>query len=194
MSQITNESNPEISDFLDKKNSKQATKLARLLEEYITARREAEDRENQLKAELKEMLTPAYFGVNEDAEQADDVVHTFDLGGLQVNFINAYQIKDDKHLVELLTLLGEGHPLADWIAQDASLAVDLSGLSKEHIIELTQAITDLALDYDITPRVVTSAVATQEFHDMRHVLLTAEDNLALDEVLPVKVQIAKIQG
>lgn len=193
MSAITNHPNESLDHELSTSHQRLAIKLTDKLEELIEVRRQAEKLETELKASLKNLLKPAYFKFNETAEDDTDVVHSFDVNGLQVNFVNAYVIKDSQHAQTLAKLLGEGHPLLDYIQDSHHLTVDLTGLSKGEMLDVSKAVTKVTANYGIQPAVKTATVIQPDFHTERHVLLTAKDNLAVDEVLPLQVQVALIE-
>ena len=193
MATISNNANPALSGHLNFRETKQAKQLAAVLKEFIAVRRESEAKETQLKIQLKDILKPAYFGYNEGAQEASDVTHAFDVDDLQVNFTNSYFIKDNQHLQTLVKLLGAGHPLADTFKESQKITVDVTELSPQDAKDLAVRITNAAVAYSISPKVERKAIATQKFHDLRHVYLSAEDNIELDKALPLVIQVAPIE-
>jgi hypothetical protein len=193
MSAISNYPNESLDLELSAAQQRQAGKLTAKLEQLIEVRRKAEKLEGELKVDLKDLLKPAYFGFNATAEDQNEVVHSFDVGGLQVNFVNSYVIKDSQHAQTLAKLLGEGHPLLDYIQDSQHLTVDLTGLTKDEMLEVSRSITEATAEYGLRPTVKTSTVIDPEFHNERHVVLSAEDNLVVDKTLPVQVQVALIE-
>lgn len=193
MATISNQTNPVLAGQMNHKEIRRSKSIANKLEELIGIRRKAEALEVELKVTLKDILKPAYFSYNEDAIEASDVVHSFDLDNLQINFTTAYFIKDNAHLQTIIKLLGAGHPLADTITESAKVTVDVTDLSPADANELAKGITKLAVDYGIRPQVDRKAVAKQEFHDLRHVYLSKEDNLELDKDLPLVIQVTPIK-
>ena len=190
MAQITNEDNPMLE--LISSESKKADKLATLIREQVSMRSKAEEKETALKVELKELLKPAYFAFNEAAQDEDDVWHTFDVGGVQVDFTKAYFIKDKEHLKQLTDLLGSKHPLTDTINQTTKIVVDVSTLTPTEAKDIATSITNATKAFGIRPTVESKAEAKQEFHDLRHIYLTPEDNMTVDEVLPLVIQVTPI--
>ena len=67
MAQITNNVNPSLDGELNKAETKQVNGLLFILKEFVEARREAEQKETELKLKLKEILKPAYFKYNQYA-------------------------------------------------------------------------------------------------------------------------------
>ena len=141
---------------------------------------------------MKELLKPAYFTVNQDAEDADEVLHTFDVENLQVNFTAAYFIKGDTHLQEIVKLLGANHPLVKELKETVKISVDVTNLPAADASKLAKDITALAIEHDIRPVVDRKPFVTETFHSMRHVYLSPSDNTLLDETLPLVIQVAPI--
>jgi hypothetical protein len=194
MSQITNTNNLSLDYLLKSKDSKKVNQAVKILAEFIAIRRESEESEQRLKQMLKDLLKPAYFTHNEEVDE-EWVEHTFDVGQqLQFNFVNAYVIHDQEHVEELLDLLGDDHPLADEILENTKITLDVTDLELNEQKSLAKAITKLAYeDYRVKPEVERQYKTSEEFHTLRHVLLTAEDNMELDEVLPVQIQVNVIE-
>jgi hypothetical protein len=196
MSQITNSPNTDLVLATFKSSAKERHKIEKLtdkLRELIVARRRLDKLEGDLKHELKEILKPAYFKYNEDVVISEEAVHTFDVNELQVNFVNAYFIKDKQHAQDIIELLGTDHPLTDHIVESQKITVDVTGLSEEDANTLARNITNDSWQYNIRPQVERKTVTSPEFHGLRHVILNQEDNLALDTVLPVQVQVVPIE-
>ena len=190
MAFITNEANTELFSHLNKKTQAKAESLAENLAEVITERKEIVADEEAAKTAFKPVAKQAYFEQNEtEAVPA----HTFDVGDLQVNFVNAYVIKDEDHASEIIELLGEDHPLVDEIVATTTVSIDVTELDKQDFIAFAKELKELKDAYGVKTVVDTKWSVTPEFHDKRHDLLTAEDNLSLDEVLPVQVQINVVE-
>ena len=192
MSKITNEPNPEIIEGIGRKQAKYIENTADELAAVITQRRLLETEEAELKERLKSALKPAYFKLNEDATDTDNVNHTYDLEQLQVNFVNKYHLRDQTHVQELAKLLGSAHPLLKHLYTSAKITIDVTELDPQIANELAAELTKVAVNYNIRPQVVRSQEIGEGFHSERHVVLTAQDNLILDEVLPLQVQINTI--
>ena len=192
MANITNDINPSLNKLASPAVKRKVSNLANELETLIDERREVVNEEGEKKVELKEALKPLYFKFNTNARTASEVKHTFDVGPLQVNFTNAYFIGDTQHLQTLVKLLGNGHPLVDEIKETTKITVDVTDLTPEQATALTKAITTEAINYDIRPQVDRVQSVTPEFHNLRHVYLTPEDNLQLDEELPLTIQVTPI--
>jgi hypothetical protein len=193
MATITNTANPELSGYLNRAETKQVNSVVDVLTELIQIRRASEDKETQLKLKLKELLKPAYFKANTDAEEAADVNHTFDVGDLQVNFTNSYFIKDNQHMQQLVKLLGANHPLIESLKQQTKIVIDVTNLSEQDANKLAKDVTADAVSYGVRPEVERKGFATKEFHDLRHVYLSPEDNIELDKDLPLVIQVAPIE-
>ena len=167
--------------------------LANEVANSIADRRKIMAEEAVLKDNLKHQLKPIYFKHNNSAEKSEDVQHTFDVGGLQVSFANSYFIRGGGQAQQIRDLLGPNHPLAKSIKDITLLVVDVSDLSNEKATKVARDIATLTVKHGISrPVVDRTAVAMPEFHDLRHVYLTPEDNMTVDEVLPMVVQVASI--
>jgi polyhydroxyalkanoate synthesis regulator phasin len=193
MAQISNHINPTLVGNLSNKDNKQAKQLANILEQLISLRRQSEAKETALKVQLKNILKPAYFDYNQVPVVGSEVEHTFDLENLQVNFTSQYYIKDSAHLQTIAKLLGADHPLAQHVKEVTKITVDVTDLTPEEANELAAKLATASANYEIIPQVERKPGVTQEFHDERHVYLTTEDNLALDEVLPLVIQVTPIE-
>ena len=193
MSTITEHVNPALTGYLDSTDTTKAKKLGAVLQELIELRRQAEAKETEFKVELKNILKPAYFKYNEDAEKPSDVNHTFDLGDLQVNFTNSYFIRNAEHYKQLVTLLGEDHPLTKTIKERQKITVDVTNLADADAKALARDIAKATVDYSAPiPKVERVPATTKEFHDLRHIYLSVEDNLTLDEKIPIVIQVSPI--
>lgn len=194
MAKITNSPNIDLITFLSTKTARtKAEELAKKVQQVIAARRAFETLEANLKNDLKETLKPVYFSVNTDACKASEVQHTFDAGDLQVNFVNAYVIKDAQHAQTIAKLLGANHPLLKDIQESQKIVVDVSKLNSAEAIALAKAITNQSAKYGIKPEVEREAFVTDSFHNDRHIYLTVEDNKELDKTLPMQIQVASIE-
>jgi len=193
MSTITEHANPGLTGYLNSTDANKSVKLAAILKELIDLRRKSEIKETEFKVELKDTLKPAYFKYNEDAEKATDVTHAFDIGDLQVNFTNSYFIRGSQHYQQLIKLLGEDHPLTQTLKESQKITVDVTSLSESDAKALARDIAKATVDYKAPiPKVERCAIATKDFHDLRHVYLTTEDNLALDAEIPIVIQVTPI--
>ena len=193
MSKITNESNTDLGSIIPKNKATSIHKITDLLSDAIESRKAAEANELKLKTALKELLKIYYFKYNTNAEELDEVVHTFDLNDLQINFVNQYFIKNKELADQLIELLGSKHPLADEIAENVSIKVNVTGLSDSEAESLTKLITEDAVEFGVTPEVERVTNTSPDFHSLRHIVLTEEDNLKLDEILPLQTQVALIE-
>ena len=192
MSQISNDPNPKISKGLTQLETRKAKKIANTLFELIIKRQEMQAEETKLKADLKELLKPAYFILNEKATTPDQVNHTFDLHNLQINFVDQYFLKDDLALKNLEEVLGTKHPLLQYLTETVKVNVDVSKLNAEDANELAKDITTAAMEYGIKPGVSRTPEVLPGFHSARHIYLSADDNLELDKTLPVQMQTSVI--
>lgn len=191
MSNITKSANPSLLSYFSGKALKAIRTLASNVIDAVELRIEAIKSEESLKAKLKAHLKQVYFEDNTDATSPEDVRHTYDADGLQINFVNSYRI-DSWNYNRLLTLIGSAHPLKNEIKVNKQLKVDVSRLSEEEIAKLSSTIASFANlgKFDIERS--EEATVTDKFHNLRHVYLTVEDNMKLDSVLPVQVQVAVI--
>lgn len=189
MSGITKSANPDILSWI-KLKSRKLFELIEPLSWTIADRIGIVAEEDRLKAELKKHLKAAYFKANSDATKSEQVIHTFDADKLlQINFVNAYIIQNQQHLTQLIALLGPTHPLTSEVQFSKKLAVDVSDMSDGQVAQLERDIAKLSKQKVETH---TNARVTENFHSLRHVYLTVEDNLRLDQVLPVQIQITNI--
>ena len=190
MSSITKSANTNILEWFKGKVLKQVNNLLNDLAFVIGERTDIVADEESLKAQLKTVLKKAYFEANNSATKSEQVQHTYDAGSdFQVNFVNSYNILSQTHLTDLLLLLGSSHPLTGEVKISKKLAIDVSTLSDHQIAKLERDIAQLSKQKVETQK---GAKVTEAFHNLRHVYLTVEDNLRVDQVLPVQVQIAKI--
>ena len=192
MAKITTIENPELFENLSYVPKAKITKIGEILENQITARQAAAEQENVSKAAVRPLAKQAYFEANEDVSEAAQTaaIHTFDFGQLQVNFVNAYVIRDKAHADEILDLLGDDHPLAAHIQVNHHVVVDVTTLTTDtkKFVAYGKALSALNKQYGLQATVEDKFRVSEQFHDVRHEMLTAQDNLELDNILPVQVQ------
>jgi len=199
MSQITNNENPELFGGATKAAQTKVNKLADELIDLIETRKEIEAEEDDLKDRIRPAAKQAYFEANEDVSEEDQTaaIHTFDFNGLQVNFANKYEVVDEDHAAAIVDLLGKDHPLTDHLTLETVVTTDVTGLIATDDNEATfkaygRELLALNKRYGVESNVEEFYGVTEDFHDARHELLDAEDNLALDELLPVQVHFSVI--
>lgn len=192
MSKITKKPKHKITDVLTKQQANIVNAIAEKLAILIEQRRKIQEREDDLKAELKQLLKIAYFVHNEDLEDTESI-NTFNIANsLRVTFVDKYLIRNPAHRKEILGLLGEHHPLNEYLRENTKLVFDVTNLNEQDAKKLTTELTKISIGYDVRPTVDRYNYTADGFHNARHVYLDVADNLALDDVLPMQVQVKTI--
>lgn len=188
MATITNGENPELFGLEDRATKTKVNKLGADLLTKVETRKAAEALEEKAKLTIRPLARQAYFEDNEDSTVREgNIDHTYDFAGFQVNFVNKYYIKDEAHARKIENLLGVNHPLARQIKLSRLIVVDVSNINGPQLSTYNHELNVLNRRYGVTGTVTEQYVVTDKFHDLRHELLTAEDNLTLDALLPVQV-------
>lgn len=197
MAFITENTNPDLFSTVNRATKTKINKIGNVLEGQIQTRKEAVAEETASKEALQGLAKQAYFEVN-DENPGGAPVHTFDFGGLQVNFTNSYRIRDKQHADELVALLGQNHPLAAQILTSTVVNTNVDKLmdspNSKQFVAYAKELSALNKRYGVQSMVDDTFAVSPAFHDMRHTLLTPEDNLEVDKVLPMTVAFSLIEG
>ncbi|MEY2411062.1 MAG: hypothetical protein QOF48_3732 [Verrucomicrobiota bacterium] len=144
------------------------------------------------KKELRCLVTPFYFTNSHGKADVASSVSVKSAGGeVLVTFQNRYkQLPDERPLVPLL-----GEHVASYFKQSFELKIDGDKLPIDGADELLAKLQALFAEYNATDALsVKECVKPQsDFHAKRHLLLTAEQNMAIDEACPI-VAMIKTKG
>ena len=136
------------------------------------------------KAELKFMVAPAYFQLNHGKHEApSSVAVNSPEGEVLVNFQNRYKALPDES--PILPILGER--TEEFFRQAFELKVNGDLIPVDHAQELLDEVVALFKRYNCEQALEAKSCVkpTKEFHAARHLILTPEQNLLLDQVCPI---------
>lgn len=144
------------------------------------------------KAELKFMVSPHYFTVNHGRHEVPSsvAVHS-DKGEVLVTFQNRYGLLEDESA--LLPVLGEH--TEKFFRQSFELKIKGDSLPADRTQDLMNELQELFARYNCSDalEVKEGVKPTDDFHSARHVALTPEVNLALEQVCPI-IAMVKTKG
>jgi hypothetical protein len=198
MATKTDNKNPLLFTPTTRKEAREVAKMTTSLVVAIKAYKEAQEAADKLKAEVKSRAKMAYWLVNQGTNAENPANHTFDLscraGVAQLNFVNKYNLGSDataarEKVDKLIAILGEDSDMAEFFQQETHVTLDVTGFPEERMTEFANALVELQDEYGLKDGVITdSYIVDNDFHDARHTL-SPETNAAVDEVLPMQVQI-----
>jgi hypothetical protein len=144
------------------------------------------------KKELRCLVTPFYFtNSHGKADVASSVSVQSAAGEVLVTFQNRYkQLPDERSLVPIL-----GEHVASYFKQSFELKIDGDKLPADGADDLLAKLQALFAEYNAADALsVKECVKPQsDFHAKRHLLLTTEQNMAIDEACPI-VAMIKTKG
>jgi hypothetical protein len=155
----------------------------------VAATKAAKTAEEKAKKALKEdFLKPGFF---EDNHGARIPTLIYDIAGrknvAQIDFINKYRVDEDR-FDQLETLLGEA--LAGKFFQKTyKITIDPNTTSGMDKVNFLQELKELCEEYAVGVEIEDQFVAKEEFHTGRHFTFTPETNQAIDEIVPMEIQI-----
>jgi hypothetical protein len=144
------------------------------------------------KAELKFMVSPHYFVVNHGRHEVPSSVSVASpQGEVLVTFQNRYSLLPDE--TGLLPVLGERTD--EFFRQSFELKIKGDKLPADKTQELMDRLQSLFAEFGATDalEVKEGIKPVAEFHAARHLQLTPEQNLALEQVCPI-VAMVKTKG
>jgi hypothetical protein len=145
------------------------------------------------KAELKMLATPHYFNVNNGRHEVPSSVACHGSKGdeILVAFPDRYSLLPDESA--LLPILGE--KTGAFFRQSFELKIKGDKLPENHTQDLMNELQELFAKYGAGDaiEVKEGVKPTAEFHAARHLQLTTEQNLALEQVCPI-VKMVKTKG
>jgi hypothetical protein len=144
------------------------------------------------KAELKFIVAPHYFKVNHGRHEVpSSIAVNSDKGEVLVTFQNRYSLLEDESA--LLPILGDN--TEKFFRQSFELKIKGDSLPADSTQELMNELQALFAKYNCTDalEVKEGVKPTDDFHAARHVVLTPEVNMALDQVCPI-VAMVKTKG
>ena len=136
------------------------------------------------KLELKFMVAPEYFRVNRGKHEVpSSVAVNSPQGEVLVNFQNRYKPLPNESPV--LPFLGDR--TEEFFRQAFELKVNGDLIPVDHAQELLDEVVALFKRYNCEQALEAKSCVkpTKEFHAARHLILTPEENLALDQVCPI---------
>ena len=144
------------------------------------------------KAELKFMVTPHYFAVNHGRHEVPSSVSVSSpQGEVLVTFQNRYSMLPDE--TGLLPVLGER--TEEFFRQSFELKIKGDKLPADKTQELMDRLQSLFAEFGAADalEVKEGVKPVEQFHAARHLDLTPEQNLALEQVCPI-VAMVKTKG
>jgi len=144
------------------------------------------------RAELKFMVAPAYFQINHGKHEVpSSVAVNSPQGEVLVNFSNRYKSLPDES--PILPILGER--TEEFFRQAFELKVNGDLIPVDHAQALLDEVVALFKRYNCEQAIEAKSCVkpTKEFHAARHLVLTPEQNLALDQVCAI-VSSVKTKG
>jgi len=144
------------------------------------------------KAELKFLVAPHYFAVNHGRHEVPSSVSVSSpQGEVLVTFQNRYSLLADES--GLLPVLGER--TGEFFRQSFELKIKGDKLPEDRVQELMDRLQSLFAEFQATDalEVKEGVKPTADFHAARHLQLTPEQNLALEQVCPI-VAMVKTKG
>ena len=144
------------------------------------------------KAELKFMVAPHYFAVNHGRHEVPSSVSVNSpKGEVLVTFQNRYsQLPDESALLPIL-----GGQCGTHFRQSFELKIKGDKLPADQTQELLDRLQNLFAEFGATDalEVKEGIKPVETFHAQRHLLLTPEQNMALEQVVPI-VAMIKTKG
>ena len=144
------------------------------------------------KAELKFMVAPHYFAVNHGRHEVpSSVAVNSPKGEVLVTFQNRYsQLPDESGLLPIL-----GEECGTHFRQSFELKIKGDKLPADQTQELLDRLQNLFAEFGATDalEVKEGVKPVETFHAARHRLLTPEQNLALEQVVPI-IAMIKTKG
>ena len=144
------------------------------------------------KAELKFMVAPHYFAVNHGRHEVPSSVSVNSpKGEVLVTFQNRYsQLPDESGLLPVL-----GGDTARYFRQSFELKIKGDKLPADQTQELLDRLQNLFAEFGATDalEVKEGVKPVETFHAQRHLLLTPEQNMALEQVVPI-IAMIKTKG
>lgn len=144
------------------------------------------------KAELKFVVAPHYFAVNQGRHEVPSSVSVLSpKGEVLVTFQNRYSLLPDESA--LLPVLGER--TAEFFHQSFELKIKGDKLPADRTQELMDRLQSLFAEFNATDalEVKEGVKPIADFHAARHLRLTPAQNLALEQVCPI-VAMIKTKG
>ena len=136
------------------------------------------------KAELKFMVAPTYFQINHGKHEVpSSVAVNSPQGEVLINFQNRYKSLPDE--ANILPILGDR--TEEFFRQAFELKVNGDLIPVDHAQELLDEVVALFKRYNCEQALEAKSCVkpTKEFHAARHLILTPEQNLLLDQVCPI---------
>lgn len=144
------------------------------------------------KAELKFMVAPHYFAVNHGRHEVpSSVAVNSPKGEVLVTFQNRYsQLPDESALLPIL-----GDACGTHFRQSFELKIKGDKLPSDKTQELLDRLQNLFAEFGATDalEVREGVKPVETFHAQRHLLLSPEQNLALEQVVPI-IAMIKTKG
>jgi hypothetical protein len=145
------------------------------------------------KAELKQTVGVFYFQTNHGkAEVPSSISVPSEAGEVLVSFTDRYtKTEDDSGIVALL-----GAERAEkWFAQQNEIKIACNQIALDRQQEFVDELTALLDRFNAgdAAAITSSIKPVKGFHTARHTVLTIEENLALEQVIPI-VAMVKTQG
>jgi len=137
------------------------------------------------KAELKFMVAPAYFQLNHGKHEVPSSVAVNSPDGeVLVNFQNRYKVLPDESPIQ--QLLG-AERTEKYFRQAFELKVNGDLIPVERAQELLDELVALFTRYDCAAALEAKSCIKpiKEFHAARHLILSNEENIALEQVCPI---------
>ena len=150
------------------------------------------------KAELKMLATPHYFTVNHGRHEVPSSIAVTAkdddgkiVGEMLVTFQNRYSLLPDESAVA--PILGER--MGEFFRQSFELKIQGDKLPEDKTQDLMDELQALFAKYNATDaiEVKEGVKPTKEFHAARHLELSVEENLALDQACPI-IAMVKTKG
>lgn len=144
------------------------------------------------KADLKQLVSPFYFTHNQGkVEVPSSIAVKSEAGEVLVTFQNRYPKLESE--AELVPILGER--MERCFRQTFTIEIDGDKIPIEQVQELVNELQELFARFQATVALnVKEAIKpVDDFHTLRHSLLTPEQNLALDQVCPIQAMV-KVKG
>src|SRR5580698_3734239 len=144
------------------------------------------------KAELKMLTAPHYFAVNHGRHEVPSSVSVpSPKGEVLVTFANRYsQLPDETGLLPVL-----GEHTGEWFRQSFELKIKGDKLPEDKTQELLDRLQNLFAEFGATDalEVKEGVKPVETFHAQRHLLLSPEQNVALEQVVPI-IAMIKTKG
>ena len=145
------------------------------------------------KAELKFMVSPHYFAVNHGRHEVPSSISVASpQGEVLVTFQNRYSMLPDE--TGLLPVLG--NRTDEFFRQSFELKIKGDKLPENRVQELMDKLQSLFAEFGATDalEVKEGVKPVEQFHAARHLELTPEQNLALEQVCPIVAMVKTRAG